>query len=173
MKHLMSFIAAAFLASAAAAHGGEDHGDGAVPAATGDVAPRAFAQSEEFELVAVLADGKLTLYLDRYADNVPITDAQIEVESGAAKALAKQIAPGVYALPGEAFAAAGKHPLTFTVQAGEQSDLLAASLDIAPEAHPAESGWPAWATWGGAGTLLLAGTTVFALRRRKNHEEWK
>ena len=91
----MSFIATAFLASAAAAHGGEDHGDGAAPAIAGDVAPRAAAQSAEFELVAVLTEGKLTLYLDRYADNAPVPDAEVEVESGSFKAVAAQVAPGV------------------------------------------------------------------------------
>lgn len=173
MKPPVFLFAALVLAFPARAHEGQDHGDEAAAAPPAEAAPRAVAQSEDVELVAVLAQGRLTLYLDRFADNAPIADARIEVESGAMKTQARQIAPGVYALPGEAFAAAGKHPLTFTVQAGELTDLLAASLDIAPGAHPAESGWPAWAAWGGAGTLLLAGTTVLALRRRKTREEWK
>ncbi|MCL4681264.1 MAG: LPXTG cell wall anchor domain-containing protein [Rhodocyclaceae bacterium] len=173
MKHLISFIAAAFLASAAAAHGGEDHGDGAVPAATGGVAPRAFAQSEEFELVAVLADGKLTLYLDRYADNAPVPGAEVEVESGTFKAVAAQVAPGVYSVPGQVFAQPGKHPLTISVQAGDAADLLTAALDLAPPAAGVEHahGWGEWTVWGASGVLLLAGAGLVAVRRRKKNRK--
>ncbi|MCA1974676.1 MAG: LPXTG cell wall anchor domain-containing protein [Caenispirillum sp.] len=169
MKHFMSFIAAACLASAAWAHGGEDHGDGAAPAMAGDVAPRASAQSDEFELVAVLAEGKLTLYLDRYADNAPVPDAEVEVESGAFKAVAAQIAPGVYSVPGQVFAQPGKHPLMISVQAGEAADLLTATLDLAaPAAGVAHAhSWDEWAIWGAAGALLAAGAGLVAVRRRK------
>ncbi|MBI3149540.1 MAG: LPXTG cell wall anchor domain-containing protein [Betaproteobacteria bacterium] len=168
-KHLLSFIAAAFLASSAWAHGGEDHGDGAAPAMAGNIAPRAVAQSEEFELVAVLANDKLMFYLDRYADNAPVPDAELEVESGAFKAIATQIAPGVYSVPGQSFAQPGKHPLTISVQAGDASDLLTATLDHAPPAVAVEHvhGWGEWIVWGAAGSLLLAAGGLVAVRRRK------
>ncbi len=173
MKHFITFIAAACLASAAWAHGGEDHGDGTVPAATGDVAPRAFAQSEAFELVAVLSDGKLTLYLDRYADNAPVPDAEVEIESGTFKAVAAQIAPGVYSVPGQAFAQPGKHLLTVSVQAGEAADLLTATLDLATPAAGVEHvhSWNEWAIWGAAGALLAAGAGLVAVRRRKKNRK--
>ena len=169
MKHFITFAAAAFLAMAAWAHGGEDHGDGAAPAMVGDIAPRASAQTEEFELVAVLTQGKLTLYLDRYADNTPVADAEIEVESGAFKAIAAQVAPGVYALPGEAFALPGKYPLAISVQAGERADLLTATLDLSGPSAGVEHkpSWDVRATWGAAGALLLAGAGLVVVRRRK------
>lgn len=173
MKHLIAVVALAVFALSAWAHGGEDHGDGAVPAVADDIAPRAVAQTEEFELVAVLAEGKLTLYLDRYADNAPVPDAEIEVESGTFKAVAAQVAPGVYALPAGAFAKPGKHPLTVSVQAGESADLLTAALEIAEPAATAgqANAGTFWAAWGATGALLLAGTTLVALRRRKNRED--
>ena len=134
-----------------------------------DVAPRTSAQSDEFELVAVLAAGKLTLYLDRYADNAPVPDAEVEIESGAFKAIAAQIAPGVYSVPGQAFAQPGKHPLTISVQAGDAADLLTATLDLALPAAGIEHahGWGEWAAWSAAGALLLAGAGLVAVRRRK------
>ncbi len=134
-----------------------------------DIAPRTSGQSDEFELVAVLAAGKLTLYLDRYTDNAPVPDAEIEVESGAFKAVAAQIAPGVYAVPGQAFAQPGKHPLTISVQAGDAADLLTATLDLAPPAAGVEHahGWGEWTVWGASGVLLLAGAGLVAVRRRK------
>lgn len=168
MKHFISFAATLVFAFSAWAHGGEDHGDGAAPAMGVDIAPRAVAQSEDFELVAVLAQGRLTLYLDRYVDNAPVPDAEIEVESGAMKSVAAQIAPGVYALPGEAFARAGKYPLTVSVQAGESADLLSATLEINGAATDIEharsrSEWAIWA----AAALLLAAAALVAWRRRK------
>jgi LPXTG-motif cell wall-anchored protein len=169
LKHFISFIAAAFLASAAWGHGGEDHGAAAAPVLAGDVAPRTSAQSDEFELVAVLAEGKLTLYLDRYADNAPVPDAEIEVESATFKAVAAQIAPGVYSVPGQAFAQPGRHPLTISVQAGDAADLLTAMLDLALPAAGVEHahGWGEWTVWGASGALLLAGAGLVAVRRRK------
>ena len=41
--------------------------------------------SETFELVGVLSGKQITLYLDRFADNSPVRDAQIELEIGGAK----------------------------------------------------------------------------------------
>ena len=169
MIHLISFVVIAVFAGSAWAHGDEDHGEGAAPAPASEVAPRSSAQSEEFELVAVLTEGKLTLYLDRYADNAPVPDAEIEVESGAFKAVATQLAPGVYSVPGHAFAQAGKHLLTISVQAGETADLLSATLDLAAPSAGVEHahGWGEWAVWGAAGALLLAGAGLVAMRRRK------
>lgn len=156
------------LATATAwAHEGHDHGP-AVPEIRVEAAPRATAESEEFELVAVLEGGKLRLYLDRYASNEPVAGAGIEVESGAFKGLAKAVAPGVYTLPGEAFAKPGKHPLTIGVQAGESADLLAATLEVPQPATTASSDAPApWQAWWGIVLSGLAGLTalVFVLSR--------
>ena len=171
MKHFITFIAVALFALTAWSHGGEDHShDAAAPAMANDIAPRATTQTEDFELVAVLADGKLTLFLDRSASNEPVADAEIEVESGAFKAVAAQLAPGIYALPGEAFANPGKYPLSISVQAGDTADLLTATLDLAPPAGVEHvAGWDKWArrvAWGASGALLLAGAGLVAVRRR-------
>ena len=175
MKHIRIYFLATTVALSALAHAGGDtsdghsHGEAATPAMTVEGAPRASTQTEEFELVAVLEGKKLTLYLDRFATNEPVADAQIEVESGVVKAVATQIAPGVYSLPGEAFANSGKYPLAVSVQAGHSSDLLTVTLDLPQPvagAAPANS-WSRWAAGGAAGALLLAGAGFVAVRRRK------
>ena len=176
MKHIRIYLVSMTFALSALAHAGGDtsdghsHGEATKPAITADVGPRASAQTEEFELVAVLEGGKLALYLDRFATNEPVADAQIEVESGTLKAAATQVAPGVYSLPGEAFAHPGKYPLAISVQAGDSSDLLTVTLDL-PQAvsgaAPVNS-WSNWAVGGAAGALLLAGAGLVAVRRRKN-----
>ena len=170
------FVALTFALSALAHAGGDDsdghsHGEAAAPAMTVAGAPRASAETEEFELVAVLEGKKLTLYLDRFATNEPVADAQIEVDSSTLKAAATQVAPGVYSLPGEAFAKPGKYPLAISVQAGDSSDLLTVTLDLPQSvagAAPVNS-WSNWAAGGAAGALLLAGAALVAVRRRKQN----
>lgn len=177
MKRLITLLALAMfsltlLPLPAWSHGGEDHGDAPASASPADIAPRAVAQSEDFELVTVAMGGKLTLYLDRQDSNAPVAGAAIEVESGAFKAVAKEVEPGVYTLPGAAFAKPGKYPLTFSVQAGETADLLTATLDLAapPPAgveHVHTRG--EWTVWGTAGVLSLIGVGLIVLRRRQKN----
>lgn len=131
------------LAGNAFAHGGEDHGDAAAPPpATIDAAPRATAASDEFELVAAPQGDRLLIYLDRFATNEPVAGAKLEIESGAFKAVAQAVAPGVYAVAGNTFIKTpGRHALTITIEAagpsGAIADLLAATLDVAAPAAPA------------------------------------
>ena len=171
--------------SPAWSHGGEEHSHAddappAVPAAISSPQPRASAQSEEFELVAVLAEQTLTLYLDQYASNAPVVDARIELESGAFKAVAKQIEPGVYRLSGKAFAKPGKYPLLFSLQTADSADLLSATLEVPAEASmqeklqvKAQGSEQIIAiannryVWGAAVLALLAGIGVMRSRRRK------
>lgn len=156
---------------AAWGHGGEDHdhGDGAATALPTEIAPRAVARSDDFELVAVLADGRLTLYLDRNADNAPVAGAALEVESGAFKAVAREVAPAVYVVPGDNFAKPGNYPLMFTIQAGETADLLSATLELAAPEAPVEHvhSRDEWAVWAGAAAVLLAGIGLALLRRHR------
>ncbi|MBI3156297.1 MAG: hypothetical protein HYZ20_12925 [Burkholderiales bacterium] len=169
MRGLLALCIASLVSFTAWAHGGEDHGAAAAPALEADIAPRAVAQSEAFELVAILAQGKLTLYLDRYTDNAPVADAAIEVESGAFKAVAAQLAPGVYAVAGDAFAKAGKFPLTFSVETRDSADLLSTTLE-----HPGPAATPEhvhsrseWAIWIASAAVLLAGVALLLVRRRR------
>jgi hypothetical protein len=152
------------------AHGGEDHGEAAPAVVSATMAPRATAQTEDFELVAQMQGTTMTLTLDRFATNAPVLDAQIEVESGTnLKAMAKPIAPGVYALQAPLLATPGSYPLTFSVQAGDTTDLMAATLDIAASSAVAVHGrgWGEWATWGVAAAALVFGMVLVVLRQRK------
>jgi hypothetical protein len=142
---------------------GHDHGD-AAPAAGGEALPRFTAESETFELVGVLSGKQITLYLDRFADNSPVRDAQIELEIGGAtfKAQAARGRQGEdeYEVVLPEAPKAGVLPITITVTAGNEADLLAAELDIHEPAHAAEAAhthsWTAYAGWAVAGIGALA-----------------
>ncbi len=154
------------------AHGGEDHGDVTAPVVGIGMAPRASAQTEDFEIVAQAQGTTLTLTLDRFATNAPVVDAQIEVESGSTlKQTAKQIAPGVYMVQGTPFGVPGSYPLSFSIQAGETSDLMATTLEIvAPttDTGHAHGGvkWAAWTAWSVSAAALVLLLTLVLLRRR-------
>ena len=174
MNRYIALLTLLLAAGPAWPHGDEDHDHAEAPVAapTLTTAPRASAVSEEFELVAVLADDRLTLYLDHYASNAPVADARVELESGAYKGVARQIEAGTYELPGTAFAKPGKYPLVVSLETADSADLLTATLEVAPPAAAsAESvagdGFAKQLGWAAAGVLLLAGAGVMMLRRRK------
>ncbi|MFN3593318.1 MAG: hypothetical protein ACK4TK_01365 [Thiobacillaceae bacterium] len=131
--------------------------------------PRAIAEGEAFELVAVAGEGGLILYLDHYDSNAPVGGARIEVDSGAMRAFAVERDPGVYELPGESFNRPGTHPLIVSVQAGDTMDLLATTLVI-EEPSRAHAGHvqplPAWGWWVGGGMLAVALVGYAAIRRK-------
>lgn len=172
-KSFHTVLVSAMLASAswvAAAHGGEDHG-GETPAAISiPLAPRAYAQTEDFELVAQLQGTTLNITLDRFSTNVPVADAQIEVESGTAfKAQAQQISPGVYTVNADALAAPGKYVLSFSVQTNDAADLLATTLDISAPAQALAHvhGWTEWTAWIVSGVVMAAGLALVVVRCRR------
>lgn len=182
MKPGLAFAVAAALAGAdAPAHEGHDHSR-APAQQSQQVAPRAEGASPEFEVVAVLQDRRLIVYLDRYDSNQPVADATVEVDSDAWSAVAKPIAGGVYVVESVPFEAPGVVPLVFTVRVGEAADLLHALLELsAPAAAPSHAlagragrlaewahGRIALAGWSG-GALALAGIAAAGwFWRRRN-----
>lgn len=157
-------LGALALPAAAFAHEGHDDEPAAavssVPAAG---SARFAAASDQFELVGVLDGRTLTLYLDRFADNSPVSNAQIELELGAEK-LAVEAAGDAYVAQLPAPPAAGTIPVTATVMAGDATDLLAADLKVIGTAAVAHAPTPAGAPrarWRAA--ALGAGAAIAAV----------
>lgn len=163
--------------SSAWAHGADDHEHAAPVTASVAIAPRASAQTEDFELVLVWQGKSVLIYLDQFADNAVVAGANLEVELtgvGAFKAVAKQIAPGEYRLElpkaaQDALQKPGKFPFSISVQAGDLGDVMAVTLEIpeaAVEEHDhSESRWWLWWSVGGTGALLVLLMGVW-LRRK-------
>jgi cobalt-zinc-cadmium efflux system membrane fusion protein len=121
MKRLAAYaLLFALAVPFAQAHPG--HGDEAPAPVSGTAAPRAEARSDLFELVTIVRGGAVILYLDRFATNEPVTGASIEVGEGDTTANATPQPDGTYRL------------------AGDDADLLNASLDLQADDHPAAAG---------------------------------
>lgn len=171
-KHCAALLVASFalsLASAtsAFAHGGEDHG-APPPSVSTTVAPRASATSDEFEVVTLVADKKLLIYLDRFSSNEPVAGAKLEVEGAGLKGVAEETSPGIYALAAESIPAA-RHPLTISIETTDSADLLSATLDTTAvtSAVVHVHTWSERAIWLGVAVLALAGGALLIVRRRK------
>jgi membrane fusion protein, heavy metal efflux system len=110
------------------AHEGHDHGPPPVEAPT-TAAPRAEAQSDLFELVATARDGVLTVFLDRFVGNHPVSGATIEVETPQGP---KSLTPvdDRYRIEAPWMSAPGAHDLLFTVAVGADVDVLTTTLVV-------------------------------------------
>lgn len=168
------FVLAAgtWYAPAVLAHGGEDHGDeAAVVQATQALAPRTEAHSDDVEMLAVHEGGELTLYLSHVKTNEPIADAQVEIESGADKALAEPAGDGSYKAAAPWLAAPGKHGLVVTIQSENITDLLEATLEVKEPAAETQSvgiaGFAPAGLLGSLGGVALVGLLALGISRRK------
>ena len=153
------------------AHGDEDHGTAPTTVAVGG-APRLVTHSELFELVGIVENGAMTLYLDRYADNTPVVDAKIEVEAGSEKGFATSNSNGTYRFTAKAFAKPSEMPVTFTISAGSDTDLLAGDLVVADEhaEDPTKASNLFTNKWliGGLIAVFLLIVTSLLIRRRRH-----
>lgn len=173
---MRSFIGAVALALAlfsisftgrALAHEGHDHGD--EPAMAAPIAPRGFSVTDKLELVAVARGGVVTIHLDRFETNEPVSGATIEVETPEGNVQAKPAEPGSYTIPAPWSRKTGEYELTVAVTSEGSTDVFPVSLDIhaeEPSAEPGQKGsWftsPAWA--GGLGqTIAQEGGLVIVL----------
>ncbi|PZW39460.1 multidrug efflux pump subunit AcrA (membrane-fusion protein) [Humitalea rosea] len=111
-------------------HEGHSHGD--EPAQPAAAAPRAEAYSDLFEIVAVLGpDRRLWLYLDRHATSEPIDGATVQVTvDGEDIGTATRASDAVYVLTNPILERPGQRNMVFTITAGEDMDLLPATLVI-------------------------------------------
>ena len=137
---------------------------------------RVEANSDLFELVATLAGGELSILIDRFATNEPVLQAQVEVESGALKALAKFHADiGYYAVDDPAMlkklSTPGEHPLVITVLAGKESDLLDAVMRV-PESMAGHDHGIHWEWWALVALATLVLLSIAAVRLSNQRQRW-
>ena len=143
MTALCVAAAALFSLSAAFAHEGHDHDDSAKKALIASTHPRVTAKSELYELVGILKDGRLAIYLDYLATNEPAGDAQLKVTIGDREPVdAKADANAIYSLPLPPTAGRDSVDIVFNISASTGDDLLVGALmmpaaaGLGPSADP-------------------------------------
>ena len=129
------------LSPSARGDAGHDHGE-APSTPSGPALPRFAAVSESFELVGVLSGRQLTLYLDRFASNEPVPGATLELDVGGKRVEATPHGEGEFEARLDDEPPPGVLPVTATVVAGAQSDLLVGELDIHGDHHAATAAPP-------------------------------
>ena len=119
------------------AHGGEDHDHAAEVApiplpSSGGV--RWELQSPDVELLGILNDGKLTLYVDHFATNEPMANASVELESKGQTLKLQTDHNGIAQSDAGWLATPAHYELMATVQAKGVNDLLVGKVDNIPTA---------------------------------------
>lgn len=123
--------AGAILTSAAAparAHEGHDHAE-QLNAAAAPAGARADGVSGAFELVAIAKGAALHIYLDQFATNAPVEDADITVETPAGSKTATP-GQGFYRLEAPFLATPGRYDLIFTIAASSGIEVMPLTLEV-------------------------------------------
>jgi hypothetical protein len=149
---------------------GHDHGEEA-PITAGTASPRFAAHSDLFEIVGIAKNQAITLYVDRYTTNEPVTNAKVEYELNGSKGIAAGAADGTYVVPLNGVKAPAELALSFTITSGVDMDLLASNLSL-PDPHAdhdhSASNPRAWMLYSGiAAAVILAIAAALLLRRRR------
>jgi cobalt-zinc-cadmium efflux system membrane fusion protein len=168
---LATYVSISLQPAAGRAHEGHDDAAPVASAMPGAKTPRIEAQSDLFEIVGVVQNGLMTLFLDRYATNEPIVDAKIDIEAGPLKGSAQSNPDGTYTFRHAALSQPGQIPVTFTITAGRDSDLLVGDLVIvdpdaaATHANADSSRKHGW--WAAGGLVVIAGIAIAWWLQRK------
>lgn len=180
MNRFLSHFAIPLLAlmlsfGSALADAGHDHGNETPAAPSGPASPKFEAHSDLFEVVGSFDGHELSVFVDQYADNAPVLKAKVELESGSTKAVGQfHEDSGDYRFAVKSFEKPGEYPVTLTVTAGDEVDILAANLVI-PDGHAGEdhahgddTSSPLYQRIGiGAAALVVLALLILGVRRMK------
>ena len=139
------WLAVAILSSGASfAHEGHDHGDATGSAQVSSAFPRVTARSDLYEAVGILKNDRLSVYLDHFATNEPVTDAKVTITVGDNDPIdAEPGADGVYTLSFPRLSGVQSVEVVFSITGHSGDDLLVGAIAL-PQATgpspPAASG---------------------------------
>jgi multidrug efflux pump subunit AcrA (membrane-fusion protein) len=119
------------------AHEGDDHQHAPPNPAAVNSLPRIVTQSEAYELVGILEGERLTIYLDRFDDNAPVTDATIMVAIQDESIAASPSADNTYTVTSKRFDGSGPVELVFDIKVPSGDDLLIGMLTLPQHAGAA------------------------------------
>lgn len=135
-----AFACAAVLWSGAFAHEGHDHGTEPPIVAGAPSSPRVVATSETYQFVGIVEGEVLVIYLDRAADNSPVTTAKIELTlDGEPTKVEPNQADRTYEATSALLRKPGSHEVLIKLSEGDSNDLLIGALLIPARETSAES----------------------------------
>ncbi|MFV3073199.1 hypothetical protein [Niveispirillum fermenti] len=125
-------LAALMVPLPAISHEGHDHGPAApVPADRADTPSMLEADGGDVQLVGLLRGPDLTLFIDRLADNSPVTEAKVTLSvDGGAPVPVPAAADGTYQLAVPWAGRPGDYALALTVTGDGMADLLVGTLTV-------------------------------------------
>lgn len=135
--------------TAGLAHEGNDHDDSALATAT---YPRVTTHSELYEIVGIVKNARLTIYLDRFASNEPVTDAKVAVTFGDREPVnAEPTDNGTYTVALPRITGTTPVEIVFSIISANGDDLLVGSIALPERATgtvtPAmDTAWLRWIT---------------------------
>src|SRR5262245_809174 len=116
------------------AHEGHDRAEKSAAEAGSLASPRVVAVSESYQLVGIVEGEVLVVYLDRAADNAPVTTATIEISLNGQPHKAEPQSNGTYEITAPILKLAGQIEVLVAIAEAGTSDLLVGALTIAPSA---------------------------------------
>ena len=166
-RSFLAIVAATMLLaapSASYAHGDEDHGAAAGSAPAG-AKPRIEAHTATIEIVAAVDADDMTIWIDGWADNAPITGADVNVTIDGQSRSAKAVS-GVYTVSDPKLEIAGAHQLAFVITRAGSVESLSAELTI-PKADTSRQsgGWTYWLVAAAIAVLAIVAFIFWRLRK--------
>lgn len=126
-------LAFALNLSISLAHEGHDHGDDEKSAVVSSTYPRVTARSDLYEIVGILKNGELSVFIDDAVSNEPVTDAKLQVTIGDAEAVEAKHGPNGYTLTLPDPGRSGSTEVIFAINAKKGDDLLVDSFTLTPQ----------------------------------------
>jgi hypothetical protein len=165
-----SFVLGLGLIAAIPSFAGEGHDHGDKPSEVTAGKPRFTASSDQFELVGVINDKTITLYLDHFVTNEPVKKATLTLDIDGKSLAVKPISDGLFEAALPAPFKSGTMAVSATLTAGNTTDLLAGELDLHDQspktaAHGGVWDWVLHALPWAAGVLVLVAFAWLMVRR--------
>jgi len=123
---------------------GHDHGDEKPNQQQAKTLPRFYAESDLYELVGVIRDKQITLYLDRYATNEAVKGANLEVEIDGVKMAVKPHGDGEYLIELKDKIKDQPTPIGITINDGGVNDILVSTIDLSQFENSSVMNWKTW-----------------------------
>lgn len=156
------------------AHEGHDHGEADKSPVVSSAYPRVAARSDLYEIVGILKDNQLSIFIDDTVTNEPISDAAVQVTVGDAPAIeARRMPNGVYTASLADQKLAGSVEVIFAITAKKGDDLLVDSLTVPVANRPPEKQGYGWLPGRSAAAFALAGLgfgLLFGYSRRRGRK---